>query len=126
MSVYTTDLTKVGTHLFEIVVSYQNFGSISSSVVTFEIELIHPCETATLTIDTSTIHLPPTAISMTQIIGDAASTLDWTDSVVSSTVTSAGTCGSYTHEVWDVTTSAEVAPSTSIFTISTTGPNYSL
>ena len=48
----------------ELVVSYENFPTIESVDYFFDVEIVHPCTTATLSIDTASVHLPDPAISM--------------------------------------------------------------
>ena len=74
-----------------------------------EITVIDPCLTATLTIDDS-VHLPDPAISLTTFVGYEPHPLQWTDSVVTSTITDPNLCGPYAFELSDADTGQTLAP----------------
>lgn len=56
LKMQTADLTEAGTHEFQLTVRYQDYPTVLETR-TFEVLFVHPCETAVLTLDTTT-HLP--------------------------------------------------------------------
>ena len=84
----------------------------------FIVELVLPCLHTTLSID-DTIIRTESAVSLTQYVNYSQVSLHWTDSIIQSTLAVGTVCGTYTHEVQDIT-STPAALNTLVFPTSDT------
>ena len=80
----------------------------------FDVVLIDPCPTATLTIHDLILRTPP-IVTLQQTIGNSAS-IYWNSAIVSTTGTIA--CGNLVETTWDVTSGSELPLDAGIFTLS--------
>ena len=74
--------------------------------VILTVNILDPCEvgTLTLTIDDS-IFKPSPQISLTQFVNYDALSITWTDSIISSSITTAiNPCGTLNYKLWDLST----------------------
>ena len=84
--------------------------------VPLTIDVIDPCQTATLTID-DTVFVSSPALKLLQFIEYASASITWTDAIITSTLSKAtDPCGAYVYEIWDIGTGSEAALDATIFT----------
>ena len=90
------------------------------------VRVINPCASAVLTIDDSVFKTPPT-LTMLQFVNYAVQQLSWTDTGVTSIVTSSITsiaCPAYVFDMID--TATNTAPDPGVFTTNFVTPTKTL
>ena len=111
-------MSEVGNE-YEVTVT-ASAGCSTTSSISYTLKIVNNCGSDTLIIDNTVFKTLP-SVTLTYDIFDLALSIDWTDSIVTSTLGLLGSCGTLT---WTIEMTSGASLDNTIFTEDVSGPNY--